>query len=229
MPVVRDIRLNLELEEVLRGQGIREYSKLKPGIKDIIDELLKHVNDAHLLEPAVAYETYPITGVGHQQISLEGDIILHGSILPSVLAEAKELAVAVCTIGSRLEQQVTDYFSSGESLRGLLLDGIGSAAVGSLGFELCQLMARQASLRGYQAGSPVSPGGHRFPITEQWRLFELVPAEKIGVSLSSSGLMIPRKSTSMVIGMGPKIRTWTRAEACARCNLSKTCRYRVHA
>lgn len=55
----------------------------------------------------------------------------------------------------------------------------------------------------------------------------LVPIEQIGVQLSSSGMMIPRKSFSMVIGFGAEMPTWTRAEACARCNLAKTCRYKV--
>jgi len=40
--------------------------------------------------------------------------------------------------------------------------------------------------------------------------------------------MVPRKSISMVIGIGPQMTTWTKAEACASCNLSKTCRYRIH-
>ncbi len=229
MPVVCDVRLTLETSNVLRRQGVREYSKLKSEIETITNELLIIVNDDSLLEPAIAYETYPVIEVGHQQISLEGNVVLHGAILPSVLGEAKEVAVAVCTVGPRLEGKVTDYFNGGESLRGLLLDGIGSAAVNTLSFELCQLMSAEASLRGYQASSPLGPGGPNFPLSEQWQLFELVPAEEIGVSLTSSGVMVPRKSLSMVIGMGPQMRNWTKVESCAHCNLRETCRYRLHA
>lgn len=229
MPVVRDVRLNLETSNVLRRQGVREYSKLKSEIETITNELLIIVNDDSLLEPAIAYETYPVIEVGHQQISLEGNVVLHGAILPSVLREAEEVAVAVCTVGPRLERKVTDYFNGGESLRGLLLDGIGSAAVDTLSFELCQFVSAEASLRGYQASSPLCPGGPTFPLSEQWRLFELVPAGEIGVSLTSSGVMVPRKSLSMVVGIGLQMRSWTKVESCAHCNLRETCRYRVHA
>ena len=229
MPVVRDVRLTLETSNVLRRQGVREYSKLKSEIETITNELLIIVNNDSLLEPAIAYETYPVIEVGHQQISLEGSIVLHGAILPLVLGEAEEVAVAVCTVGPRLEGKVTDYFNGGESLRGLLLDGIGSAAVDTLSSELCQLMSAEASLRGYQVSSPLCPGGPTFPLSEQWQLFELVPAEEIGVSLTSSGVMVPRKSLSMVIGMGPQMRSWTKVESCAHCNLRETCRYRLHA
>jgi hypothetical protein len=68
-----------------------------------------------------------------------------------------------------------------------------------------------------------------FPITEQWQMLNLVPAGEIGVSLTPIGMMMPRKSISMVIGMGSEMPTWTQAEVCARCNLRKTCPYKIHA
>jgi len=228
MPIVRDIPLNLQTREVLRRSGIRDDSKLKSEMETLIGKLLASVNDEHLLEPAVGYEIYPITDIGYQQLSLEGNIVLHGSALSSVLSQAQELAVLVCTIGCKLEEKVTDYFGKSKPLQGLLLDGIGSASVDALTQEVCRLIMHGASLRGYQTSSPLSPGGPSFPLSEQWQLFKLVPAEEIGVRLTPKGLMVPRKSVSMVIGIGPQMTTWTKAEACARCNLSKTCRYRIH-
>jgi hypothetical protein len=181
------------------------------------------------LEPAIAYEIHSITEMRHDQLCLEGNAALHSPLLPSVLREAKELVVVVCTIGPRLEEEVTECFNKKEPLRGLLLDGIGSAAVDSLTQEVCKLMMREASSRGYQASSPLSPGMPGFPITEQWQMLNLVPAGEIGVSLTPIGMMMPRKSISMVIGMGSEMPTWTQAEVCARCNLRKTCPYKIHA
>ena len=229
MPIVRDIPLNLQLDKLLRSPVFGRKSSLKPGMKDLMHQLFTEVNDSHLLEPAIAYEIHKIGSVGHDLVSLEGGGVLHGSVLPSVFLEAEEMAVIVCTIGPRLVEQVTDYFSGGEPLRGLLLDDIGSAAIGSLATETCRLISHEASRRGLEASSSLGPGGASFPISEQWHLFELVPAEEIGVTLTSSALMTPRKSNSMVIGIGRQMKTWTKAESCARCNLSETCHYRVHA
>jgi len=229
MPVIRDIPLSLKTREVLRREGFREYSKIRPEIKSLILELLASVKKAHLLEPAMAYEIHSITEMSHGQLSLKGNLVVPGPLLPSLLPEAKELAVVVGTIGSRLEKQVTDYFNRDEPLRSVLLDGIGSAAVDSLTQEVCKFMAGEASSRGYQASSPINPGMPGLSITEQWQLLEMVPAREIGVSLTSSGIMVPRKSTSMVIGIGLQMTTWTRAEVCAHCSLRKTCPYRIHA
>ncbi len=227
MPVIRDISLSLKMREVLRRQGLGGGAKVRPEIKSLLLELLASVKKTHLLEPAIAYEIYSITEMSRRQLSLEGNLVVGGSLLPSLLPQAKELAVVVSTIGLKLEKQVTDYTNRGEPLRGMLLDGIGSAAVDSLTQEVCKFMAGEASSRGYQASSPISPGMPGFPITEQWRLLEMVPAREIGISLTPLAIMSPRKSTSMVIGIGPQMRTWTQAEACASCRLRETCLYKV--
>ncbi|MFC1948715.1 hypothetical protein ACFLW0_00865 [Chloroflexota bacterium] len=229
MPVVRDIPLNLNKNSVLRREGFRKHSGIRPEIKDLVSELLTGVEETHLLQSAVAYEIYPIIGISPEQLVLEGDAVVKGSLLPSLMPEAKELAVAVCTIGPGLEKQVTGYTNGGETLRGVLLDGIGSTAVDSLEHEACRFIAGEVSSRGYQVSSPVSPGMPGLSITEQWRVLGLVPSGEIGVSLTSAGIMVPRKSTSMVIGIGPKVPTWTQAQVCAACNLSTTCPYRINA
>jgi len=228
MPVIRDIPLKLDYnDEVLRRQGVGEPSRVRPEIKKVITELLAEVEEKSLLEPAVAYGYYPITAMDADRISLEGDKAINAPLLPATFPEAKELIVLIATIGPRLEKQVTDYSKSGGALRGMVLDGIGTAAVDMLIPEALKSIAGEVSSRGYEISSPVNPGMPGFPMTEQWNLLELAPAQEIGVSLSSSGVLIPRKSTSMVIGIGPKMTRWTQAEVCQRCSLKETCLYKV--
>lgn len=229
MPVIRDIPLNLRIEEVLRRQGFRGHSKIRPEIRNLVLELLASVETAHLLQPAAGYGIHPVTKKSDPLSSPDARAVVQGLLLPPLLAEADELASIVCTIGSKLEKQAAQYFSDGEPLRGTLLDGIGSAAVDSLAQEVCNFITSEASSRGYQAGSPISPGMPGLPIEAQWRLLELVPADEIGVSLTAPGMMVPRKSVSMVIGIGQQMATWSRAEVCARCRMRKTCLYRIEA
>jgi hypothetical protein len=194
----------------------------------LLGEMLTKTNDLHLIDPAFAYELYSISEVQPDRLCLENDIVLHGELLPSILSSAKQLAVAICTIGPHLEEKVAAHFARHEPLCGFMLDGIGSAALDSLVQEACQFIKRERLPRGYQASSPLNPGMHRWPLSDQWQIFQLVPAEQIGVHLTSSTMMVPRKSISMAIGMGPELPTWTKAETCARCTLSATCPYRVH-
>ena len=229
MPVICDIPLRLKIDDVLRREGIRKHSEVRTEINILIRELLASVKETHLLKPAIAYEIYTITDISQQQLSLQGKPVVHDRLLPSLLPRAKELAVAVCTIGPKLEGEASDYFNQGEPLRGTLLDGIGSAAVDSLSEEACKLIAEEASSHGYEASSPISPGMSGLSITAQRQLLKLVPAREIGVSLTSAGIMVPRKSVSMVMGIGPQMVKWTRAEVCARCHLEENCPYRIPA
>ncbi len=230
MPILRDIAVKLTLDEVVRAQGIKDYARLKPVMKTAIDEMMALVAADGILEPAVAYQVYPVAGITDSHLALDGtDTVLQGSLFERLIGDAEAVAVVACTIGPKLEERGAAYFKEGEALRGLLLDGIGSAAAGAVGAEACRRINLVADERGLETGSPISPGGPSFPISQQWPLFSLIPAAEIGMSLSGSGLMMPRKSLSRIIGLGHGLRTWTASDGCDHCNLSKTCAYRARA
>ena len=225
MPVIREIQLELKTEEVLRREGFTGYAGARPEIKDLTIELLTGIKN--LLKPVIAYEIYRISETSKEKVNLEGGMVINGILIPSTFPRSKEIAVAVCTIGPELEEQVTAYSKGRQALKGIILDGIGSAAVDSLVREILGRIGNEVSSRGYEISSPVNPGMPGFPLAEQRNLLGLVNADEIGVRLTASGVLIPRKSTSMVIGIGPQMTRWTRAEVCARCSLRETCHYRV--
>ena len=49
MPIIRDIPLSLKIKEMLRREGFRGHSKIRPGIKSLVLELLASIKRAHLL------------------------------------------------------------------------------------------------------------------------------------------------------------------------------------
>jgi hypothetical protein len=227
MPVIKDLPIKLKKQEVLRRQGFGGHGRSLPGIEDLTGELLESLATRQLLEPRAAYDIYKIAEINPDSVRLEGDGVVNGSLIPDIFPGSVELVTMVCTIGSRLEEQVTSYTKERETLKGTLLDGIGSAAVDVLAREVCHSISKEASARGFQAGSPVNPGMPGLPITEQANLLSLAHAEEIGVSLTKSGIMIPRKSTSVIVAVGGQMQTWSQADICRRCNLSDDCPYTV--
>ena len=228
MTIIREAQLDLKLNHILRRQGIRGRSS-RPEMVAITKELLEEMKELPLLKPVFAYHVYPISEIRDDQVHLKNGAIISGKLIPSVLSKSEEFATVVCTIGPQLENRRAEYFKEGEALRGLLLDGIGTAAIDTLTVQACKSLRQEALSRGNQVSSPLSPGMPGFPILEQQSLLELASAVKIGVSLTSTGVMIPNKSTSAVLGIGPDMPAWTPAEACAQCSLNNTCRYRITA
>lgn len=227
MPVICDLPIKLTMGEVLRWQGFKKSIQVKPGTKNLIRDLICIIKKDNIMAPAVAYEIYPIADIRKDQMFLGVHKALQGCLLTFMLQEAKELAAVVCTIGSRLEKKATEYFHKNEPLRGMLIDGIGSAAINSLSRKVCELIMDEASSRGWQASSAFRPCTPGCAISSRRHLFELVPAEKIGVRLTVSGMMVPRMSISMFIGIGHDMISWTQTEICARCSMKKNCLYRV--
>lgn len=228
MPVLRDISLGLGIEDVLRREGIGDQRNPRPQVMDLLKEILAEVESSKLLEPSLVYEFYPIDGFLTDRVKLKGGAEIQGTLIPMLFSKADELGIAVFTIGSGLEEKGADYFKQGKELHGLLLDGIGSAAVDVLCQKVCQILGEETSLHGYQTSSPVNPGMPGLHISEQKHLFELVPANQIGVSLTSGYMMVPRKSTSLVIAAGTNMPQWSSESVCARCYLKDTCRYKIH-
>ncbi|MBW1797410.1 MAG: hypothetical protein JRJ21_03165 [Deltaproteobacteria bacterium] len=218
MTLIRDIPLSLTMEHILRRQGMGDISAVPPKILALSRELLDEIATLQSLEPAIAYEFCPVKEINAEGARLQGQ---------KRLPFASELAAIVCTIGPQLEGKVTDYFAHDEPLHGVLLDGIGSAAVDILAQEACRMIGVVAGSRGNESSSPLSPGMPGLPLSEQRALCRIAQAEKIGVHLSNSAMMIPRKSISMLVGIGPKMPTWTKAQVCSECVLKKTCRYKI--
>jgi hypothetical protein len=228
MPVIHDIPLKLDVNEVLRQMGIANDAELRPKMESLIAELLTGDEASHLLAPALVYELHFITEIHSDRLCLYNSGTIQGSLPASSLAQASDLAVVFCTIGPDLENEKAECKAKKNLMRALLLDSFGSAAIDILAVEAYHLIQDIAESRGHAASSPISPGMRGFSISEQWRMAQLAPIEEIGLKLTSSGMMNPQKSVSMIIGFGEEMPTWSRAETCARCNLSKSCRYRIH-
>jgi hypothetical protein len=74
---------------------------------------------------------------------------------------------------------------------------------------------------------PLSPGMIGWSVAEgQSQIFALLDAAEIGVGLTEHGVMIPPKSLSMVLGIGPNMGT--AGSTCDYCSMRETCRYQDH-
>jgi len=223
MPVITDFQPLLEVEHVLRGQGVDEPARASKRVVAVAQQVL---NEAQaLLAPAAMYTILPVRDFHHQTVVLDGGVAFEGPLVARALAGATQIGLAVCTIGPALEEQVSGRSAAGDSLRALALDGAGTAAVEAVSLMLGGRIRDEASALGLGAGMRASPGQEGWSIWQQRVLFGLITAEEIGVRLTESCLMLPCKSISFVIGFGPEMRP--DAVTCDFCSKRERCRWRV--
>ena len=134
------------------------------------------------------------------------------------------IALVVCTIGSALEQRVTELTGEGRAARAMLLDAIGSAAVEEVADRSNLRICEEALRGGFDPGPRVSPGYGAWKLQEQaWLFRELAPTD-IGVTLGEHCMMTPRKSISYAVPLaGGKHQPRGR---CVHCGLVD-CAYRA--
>ncbi|MBN2205946.1 MAG: hypothetical protein JW742_00955 [Candidatus Aminicenantes bacterium] len=119
-----------------------------------------------------------------------------------VFAGATRVAFAVCTIGPRLEEAVAGLIGT-DVLRGLILDALGSQAVSEISREIVRDMEGRARAMGLTPSRRFAPGYRSWPVEAQAFLFKCLPGDLIGVRLTDSYMMVPRKSYSFRVNFFP--------------------------
>ena len=221
--VLRDWQLTIDADMVLRGQGADPavIRSRKPRLAEIAERAV--LEGAALIEPRVAYRFLQIEAMRHEQLILADGVPLAGSLIAQHLSPARYVAVAVCTVGTAIDMRISALMPL-DPAYALALDGFGSAAAESLGTALCAHLEQDAARRDYCTSVPLSPGMVGWPVDiGQPQIFGNLDAEAIGVTLNESAQMIPRKSTSLVLGFAPT--PFEAGTPCDFCALRSTCRH----
>jgi hypothetical protein len=226
MPVWNNQDLDFDVDAVLRGQGadpkaIRERS---PRLVDLAERALEE--GISLLEPSTLFRELNVETLRHERLILDDGSTLSGTLIAEHLGPADRVISILCTVGEALEVHAGEV-SQENIVYGLALDGVGSAAVEALANAACKHFEDQAVELGYQSSIPLSPGMVGWPVEKgQPEIFEILDPERINVHLTEYGIMRPRKSLTMVLGLGPRMKTGGRT--CDFCAMRETCRYQDH-
>jgi hypothetical protein len=150
-----------------------------------------------------------------------------GSELPGshIFTHLARMAFCVCTIGPRLEDEVARLTQRDELLRALVLDTVGSVAAEATADHIDRAIASAAEREGLRTSCRASPGYGDWDVSEQEALFALVPAARIGVRLSPSCMMIPRKSISFAVHIAREPEMLRSSNSCENCDRGD-CPYR---
>jgi len=206
--VVRTIEIEIPGREGLRLLGItpRRREPRESVMRCYHEELV----EAHrIIEPRAVYATCPAGLPGSQAI-------------PAGVPHA----LAVCTIGRRLEERTRCLIDQGKSARAMILDAIGSAAVEEVANRVNGELCDRHVTEGQHPGLRSSPGYGKWVVSEQPLIFDLLQPTETGVELNSSHVMSPTKSISFALPLqGGELVRGPRGR-CARCGM-KSCEYRV--
>lgn len=198
---VNKFDFQLTAVDILKGQGIdpaRASARLHKSAESVLEE-------AHsLIKPAAIYTVLKVKEFDHQKIYFDGGSF-EGSLVSKALAGADHLNIALCTIGEELETSVEKMMNE-NPVKAVALDGAGIAAVGKVSQTVEDIISKEACELNLSLGMRAQPGQEGWSIEQQRVVFSILPGEKIGMRLTESCLMIPRKSVSFVIPRGEALK-----------------------
>jgi cobalamin-dependent methionine synthase I len=123
------------------------------------------------------------------------------------------------TIGSAIEDEIDNLFLAKEYTKGLIMDAAATTATEMVADQLNRYIDELAAKRGFKTTWRYSPGYGDWPLAQQSALVKAIHADKIGITLTTSCMLMPRKSVTAIIGLKRTADFGCGPSGCAGCSM----------
>lgn len=212
LPIYNSVLKQIDPVETKRYAGL--------GKVDFNEAIIqKACLEAQLLaEPKGIWQIYNYNACSYK-VESTPEFLINGEKIRKHLAPAEKVIVLAVTIGEAIEKQITDYFKQGEYSYSLLLDAAATTAVEQAADDVEKAIKQYITAQGYQMIWRFSPGYGDWDIRFQPKMLHLSDAKEIGITLTESMMLIPRKSITAIIGLVPNSNEKSEIkQSCSACS-----------
>jgi Vitamin B12 dependent methionine synthase, activation domain len=213
---VINFRPEFPRDEVLRLMGGGPDSKGTRATNGKVEKWIRQLRSS--VSPRIVFSVRAVRSVDPNGIQLSDGMYLRSVKLSRAMRSSEHLVCFVGTLGREIDEQVSRVTERGRISETYVVDALGSACVENTVERFHDAMDEQAREMGLGTTVRFSPGYCDWSLREQIKLFRMVDSKAIGVSLSPSALMSPRKSVSGVFGFAADESTArVRSNPCLLC------------
>ena len=203
-----------EVLQYLRWTG----SEIPPEVDALIDDCMAQT--LSVAEPRWTWTVSPIDRAARTPA-----LAFTGQDVPALLADCDRVVFFAATLGNGLEMAIRRA-QVRDMTRALVLDCCGSAAIEAVCDEAEGEILTALNDPSVYLTDRFSPGYGDLPITAQPELLAAVDGpRRIGLHLTASNILTPRKSVTALIGLADRPQN-NRFRGCAYCSMFETCAYR---
>ncbi|MEW6251004.1 MAG: hypothetical protein AB1716_10185 [Planctomycetota bacterium] len=181
---------------------------------ELVEQLVVQLQP--VMRPRGIFRIDPVMALEPRRIVLGSGAIFEGAV-GAFLKHATMMATYVVTIGSAVERLSRGWLRQGKVMQGAIADAIASQSVEAAGDLLATEVRQWARARGCEITPPYSPGYCGMTVQQQVPLFTSLPTRLINVRRTASCLMVPVKSISGLIGIGPADKVSPGGYPCEAC------------
>lgn len=214
MPIFNSPFFEIDKKETKRYAGLRN-SDFNEEIVDEACELARLI-----INPTGIWDIYDYND-NTQQINTSPPFILQGESIKKHLTGCEKVILLSATVGTEIENKITDLFKEGKYSLSLMLDAAATTAVEQSADLMEKAINEQVSRKGYNMKWRFSPGYGDWPIEQQPEMLKAAQGEKIGITLTESLMLEPRKTITAIIGLYKKEENCPEGKPkhnCEQCN-----------
>ena len=209
--------------EVLRYLGYRGQ-ELTPELLTRIDEVYEHC--VEVARPSAVTRAFGVREVEHEAVMLEGCTLqLTGHDIAAHLQGAVEVVLMAVTLGTGIDRELR-RLGVCDPLGQAVFDASATTLVEQLADKTEAQVRAHAAERGLYCSWRFSPGYGDLSLEVQPAFLAAVDAaRRLGITLTTSNLMVPTKSVTAIIGLHREPQPGL-ASSCAVCSLAEFCELR---
>ena len=197
--------LDISKEELVRTLHGGEEDESHQYYIDILEQEFLHISDYAGIQGGYV-ETEDITfDAGNKTVRVQTNEFKVGNIVFKELKPSDKIIVFTCTAGKSICDYAKEAYKT-DVLKGFLIESLANVLVETAMDKIQDKMREEYRTQNLLVSNRYSPGYCNWDVAEQHKLFQLLPTNFCGVSLSESALMNPIKSISGFIGIGENIR-----------------------
>jgi hypothetical protein len=213
--VIRTANVTPDREMIARQVGLRADRPAHRRWYDLLEELLDQT--PRVTRPRGIFRIDDVQTLEPGRLVLHSGTEFRGGV-SGFLHHSTAIATFVVTIGSGLERLSRRWLAAGQIMKGTIADAIASEMAEAMAGVLHNRVRIWGQANGLEVTPRYSPGYCGLHVKQQVPLFASLPARDIGVRLTPSCLMLPIKSVSGLIGLGPPDQVNPHAYPCELCD-----------
>jgi len=214
--------LNLSVSQIENDMGYREGED-RELVSSLIEEVFKEAGEiCNIKAEYIIYNDLHFNNIGKSMMIKDLNFQIK-KIVFGLIKKSESIAIFLCTAGAEIVIRSRQAMQERDLLKGYVYDVVGSEIVEAAADLMQKELEKAISATGNRITNRYSPGYCGWDVSEQHKLFQLLPDNFCGIRLTQSALMDPVKSVSGIIGIGKEVKM--NPYTCKLCDL-ETCVYR---
>ncbi len=213
--------------EILRYMG-HSNQQVEDGIYNLIDECIEEIKS--VIKFRYTYKIFDVQLGIRDDVScielLGTNVVFKGNDIYEHLRDCRKCAVMAVTLGIEVDKLIRTMQSE-DMLKAFVLDSCATEFIE----KYCDVVENEIRVMAQRERCGInfrfSPGYGDFPIETQRdieRILETI--KRIGLTVTASSIMLPRKSVTAVIGFTKDVTLMPGKSSCDICSLRNECLFR---